>query len=145
MKIKPGKKYRLLFLLIGTIISVTGFGQLSPGELSRVHKQLEGLSNCTKCHILGKKVSNQKCLDCHTELSNRIKSQKGYHVSAEVRGKECIICHSDHHGLDFQIVRFDEKSFNHTSTGFELSGAHIKSKCRDCHKAEFIGDTAING
>ncbi len=119
------------------------FAQISPGELSRVHSNLEGMSNCTHCHVLGKKVSNQKCLECHTELKARIDISKGYHASAEVRGKECVVCHSDHHGLNFQIVRFKKETFNHNLTGFTLTGAHAKKQCIDCHKPEFIRDPKI--
>jgi hypothetical protein len=120
-----------------------GYSQISPGELSKVHTQLEGMTNCTKCHILGKKVSNQKCLDCHTELKSRIELKKGYHASSEIKGKECVSCHSDHHGVNFQIIRFDKEKFNHDLTGFQLTGAHAKKKCVDCHKKEHITDQKI--
>jgi nitrate/TMAO reductase-like tetraheme cytochrome c subunit len=136
----------------GKIISILSFSfiiwvpvlcQISPGELAKVHSHLEGMSNCTQCHILGEKVSNKKCLDCHTELKARIDLQKGYHSSVEVRGKECVKCHSDHHGKNFQILRFDKGKFNHNLTGFNLLGAHAKKQCINCHKAEFIKDQKI--
>ena len=125
------------------LAGITSFSQISPGELAKVHANLEGMSNCTKCHILGKKVSNQQCLDCHTELKVRIDLKKGYHSSSEVRGKECVTCHSDHHGLNFQIVRFEKDKFNHDLSGFNLSGAHSKQLCIKCHKPEFINDAKI--
>lgn len=135
------------FTAILSILSIIGsplvFGQISPGELSKAHAHLEGLSNCTKCHTLGKKVSNQKCLECHTELNARIVVQKGYHASAEVKGKECVKCHSDHHGVNFQIIRFEKEKFNHDLTGYKLTGAHAKKKCADCHKVDFIADAKI--
>ena len=137
---------RTIGFLLGYLmffISFPSVGQISPGELAKVHTHLEGLTNCTKCHILGEKVSNQKCLECHTELKARIDIQKGYHASVEVRGKECVKCHSDHHGLNFQIVRFEKEKFNHDLTGFKLLGAHGKKKCVDCHKNEFIADPKI--
>ncbi|MEI7895695.1 MAG: cytochrome C [bacterium] len=130
------------FLLV-VLFSRSGFGQISPGELSKAHTSLEGITNCTKCHILGKKVSNQKCLECHTELKARTDLQKGYHSSSDVKGKECVSCHSDHHGLNFQIIRFDKDKFNHDLTGFKLTGAHAKKKCIDCHKREHISDQKI--
>ena len=134
-----------IFVIIITAIMAwyPVYGQISPGELAKVHLQLEGMSNCTQCHILGKKVSNQKCLDCHTELKTRVILQKGYHSSPEIRGKECVTCHSDHHGINFQILRFTKEKFNHTITGFNLDGAHGKKQCIDCHKTEFIKDQKI--
>lgn len=133
----------IFIVLISCGFSFQGYAQISPGELARVHTHLEGMSNCTKCHILGQKVSNTKCLACHTDLKARVDQQKGYHSSAEVKGKQCITCHSDHHGLNFQILRFDKDKFNHNLTGYKLSGAHSKKKCADCHKAEFISDKKI--
>jgi len=53
---------KILFLVF---ISQFVYGQISPGDLSNAHKDLEGMSNCTKCHALGEKVENNKCLDCH--------------------------------------------------------------------------------
>ena len=135
--------YRLIFALVAVMAFHAAFGQISPGELSKVHAHLEGMTNCTKCHILGKKVSNQKCLDCHTELKSRIELKKGYHASIEIRGKECVTCHSDHHGLNFQIVRFSREKFNHNLSGFSLTGAHGKKQCIDCHKPEHISDQKI--
>jgi hypothetical protein len=110
------------------------FSQISPGELAKVHAQLEGMSKCTQCHTLGDKVSNSKCLACHTEIKERVDQQKGYHASTAVKGKECASCHNDHHGKNFQIIRFDEVKFEHNLTGFKLEGAHSKKKCMDCHK-----------
>lgn len=131
----------LVLLII--LWSFAGYSQISPGELAKPHSHLEGISNCTKCHILGEKVSNEKCLACHTELKVRIGSQKGYHSSAEVKGKQCASCHSDHHGLNFQIIRFDKAKFNHSLSGYKLLGAHSKKKCEDCHKPQFIKDPKI--
>jgi nitrate/TMAO reductase-like tetraheme cytochrome c subunit len=140
---KSGMKIAFLFFLSVGLIVKPAFAQISPGDLAKPHSHLEGMSNCTKCHILGKKVSNQKCLECHTELKVRIDVQKGYHASAEVKGKECVKCHSDHHGVNFQIIRFEKDKFNHNLTGYKLSGVHSKKQCIDCHKPENIKDQKI--
>ena len=114
--------------------------QISPGDLSLPHSQFEGLSNCTKCHVLGNKVSGDKCLACHTEIKERITLKKGYHASSDIKGKECIVCHSDHHGKNFRMIRFDSAKFNHNLTGYALSVPHSKKQCADCHNAKFISD-----
>ena len=130
---------------IVAIFSLPVYAQISPGELAKVHSHLEGISNCTKCHILGEKVANEKCLACHTEVKTRIDQKKGYHSSAQVKGKQCAGCHNDHHGLTFQIVRFDKDKFVHDLSGYKLTGAHAKKTCIDCHKTKFISDTKIAG
>jgi len=141
MRLAVGFILNIIVLVL--VAAYPAYAQISPGELAKAHSHLEGLSNCTKCHILGKKVSNQKCLECHTELKARIDLQKGYHASAETRGKECVKCHSDHHGLNFQIIRFEKDKFNHDLTGYKLTGAHSKRQCVDCHKPEHISDQKI--
>ena len=131
-----------LYILIVTLCTSVA-AQISPGPLAAVHSQLEGMSNCTQCHTLGNKVTNDKCLACHTDLKSRIDQNKGFHSSSEILGKNCTSCHSDHHGVNFQIIRFDKDKFNHNLTGFSLTGAHAKKECKDCHKSEFISSKAI--
>ena len=131
-----------------TVISLlfltgTAAAQISPGKLTAVHSHMEGLSYCTQCHTLGNKVTNDKCLECHADLKSRIVENKGYHSSMQVRGKECVSCNSDHHGVSFQIIRFDKDKFNHNLTGYPLTGAHAKKECMDCHKPDFISSAAI--
>ncbi len=141
---RSGNNFAIPFLLlIFTVAWLPLLGQISPGELSKVHSNLEGMSNCTKCHVLGEKVSNQKCLECHSEVKARVEAGKGYHSSSEVKGKECVACHSDHHGVNFQIIRFAKEKFSHTLTGWPLTGAHAKKTCVDCHKASNITDAKI--
>jgi len=117
--------------------------QISPGKLSKSHSHLEGVGNCTQCHNLGEKISEQKCLDCHKILNARISSNKGYHSSVAVKTKDCISCHSEHHGLKFEAVRIDKNTFDHKLTGYELIGGHKGIDCRKCHSPDHIADLNI--
>ena len=47
---------------------------VSPGELSRAHEKLEGLQNCTKCHLAGK----QFCSLAHFQLCLGSESIEGF-------------------------------------------------------------------
>ncbi len=113
--------------------------QISPGKLSRFHSEIEGMANCTKCHELGKSVLASKCLECHKALKSRIDSNKGYHSNLEVTGTACVKCHTDHHGEDFELIRWhnNPKDFDHSKTGYKLEGAHTRQECNACHKAPF--------
>lgn len=139
------KPFLYTYLLIICLIIPTRFiqAQISPGDLTQAHAHLEGMSNCTKCHTLGAKVSNDKCLSCHKEIKATIDKKKGYHSSSKVAGKTCTICHSDHHGRNYDILHFDKNKFNHNTTGYKLEGAHTKQKCEDCHKPANISDPVI--
>lgn len=119
------------------------FSQISPGSLSKAHQEIEGINNCTKCHILGKGLSDQLCLDCHKEIRKRILLNKGYHSSNEVKGKKCWKCHLEHNGLDYKIISWDKKKFDHNKTGFTLNGKHSKILCEDCHNKNLIKEDGL--
>ncbi len=119
------------------------FAQISPGQLSQAHANIEGISNCTQCHILGEKVSNLKCLTCHLEIQSLLNQNRGYHSSDEVRNQDCFACHSDHHGRKFDMVRFDEGQFDHNLTGYTLEGQHDQTECKSCHQADHIANAEI--
>lgn len=136
-----GVRCHIIFWIFAVTIPL--YGQISPGPLSEAHKDLEGLSNCTKCHDLGNKVPDHKCLDCHDVIDQLITSNQGYHSSSEVRSKECTDCHNEHHGRKFDMVRFDEDAFNHDLAGYTLEGAHATVDCRACHKPDNIDNPEV--
>lgn len=137
------KEVKIGILFFALWFSISGYAQISPGDLVEAHAHLEGISNCTECHVLGDKVSNEKCLACHTLIKERIAQKKGYHASEEVNGKQCASCHNDHHGRSFQIIRFKTDTFRHALTGYQLEGAHTEINCSECHKAEYIHNPDI--
>ncbi len=138
------RSVKLLFILfLITFLKLTVSGQISPGDLTEPHAHLEGISNCTKCHELGEKVSPEKCLACHKEIKSRIDQRKGFHASAKVDKKSCFVCHGDHHGRKYDIVHLDKEKFDHSATGYILEGKHKEKKCAECHKPERIADQEI--
>ena len=137
-------KRRLIYIVPLVFLSgILCYGQLSPGDLSQAHAHLEGMSKCTECHDIGKKVNNNKCLECHKEIRTLISQKKGYHSSTETTSKDCFACHSEHHGRKFDMVRFDREKFNHNLTRYKLEGAHATVECKECHRPENIQDNAI--
>lgn len=116
----------------------SGYAQISPGDLTTAHAKYEGISNCTKCHVIGQQVKVSKCLDCHTEIKKLLDTGRGYHAGSEVKGKDCWSCHSEHHGRNFRIVNFDRNGFDHSGAGFRLTGKHAELKCDACHRQEYI-------
>lgn len=112
--------------------------QISPGDLSNAHANLEGMTKCVQCHVLGESVTNEKCLDCHKEMNQLIHQKRGYHASVEIAGKKCLECHNEHHGRNFALVKFDKGNFDHKLAGYELKGKHKEIECVECHKDQFI-------
>lgn len=113
-------------------ISYWAAAQISPGELSSAHAQLEGMTNCTQCHTLGKTISSDQCLICHAEIRLRLDAGTGLHGKNNYR--QCMDCHKEHHGKDFSIRKIDTKTFDHSLTGYVLKGKHISLECRKCHE-----------
>jgi hypothetical protein len=108
----------LIFML--ALLAGSGYAQLSPGDLTDAHAKWEGMSNCTQCHDLGNKVTNAKCLECHKEMKTL--DQQEARLPCEQGGERegLFTCHSEHHGRKFEMVRFDEKTFDHGLTGYPL-------------------------
>ncbi len=125
--------------------------QISPGPLAKAHQSLSGSTNCTKCHDLGRHGAEQlKCLECHTEIRDRIAQRRGMHaiwVGAGGTSKECARCHSDHNGADFPLIHWEpsREALDHTKTGFALTGKHAGLKCEQCHNPQNISEAARNG
>ena len=76
---------RLAPILAMAFLSAVAIAQISPGPLSRAHKELDGATHCTTCHKLGGGEPTFKCLDCHTEIAARLAAHRGLHFSYGIR------------------------------------------------------------
>jgi hypothetical protein len=83
------------------------------------------------------------CLACHAPISAQIEAGKGIHgrLGAQ-RASQCAMCHSEHHGEDFQLVNSmsfaqagagDPDTFDHSLVGFDMAGRHLDLACAKCH------------
>ena len=73
----------------------------SPGPLAAAHETIA----CESCHASASaETSNDKCLDCHSPIRDRIVANKGLHGSLVARTKLCSTCHSDHKGRGYDIL-----------------------------------------
>ena len=118
----------------------------SPGPLNQGHANLEGLVNCTRCHVAGGQLSDQRCLDCHTELKQRVAKRRGLHGRLSAADRACNKCHHEHQGRDFALVDWGKggkTAFDHRRTGFALLGKHAPLKCDQCHQDRLIIDAGI--
>lgn len=79
---------------------------------------------CSSCHKNGYAGTPTVCNSCHLPVYTN--SQLPGHVAAGIP-KECATCHTS--------VSWKPSSFNHTTTGYELKGAHKTIvQCSQCHK-----------
>jgi hypothetical protein len=95
--------------------STTGF------PLSGAHTTLQ----CTQCHVNGNynlTSANTACVSCH--LTDFNSTNNPPHASAGFP-QTCQTCHS--------TTNWTSATFNHTTTGFALTGAHTTLQCAQCH------------
>lgn len=121
--------------------------QISPGPLSRAHQSLNGDINCTKCHEVSTRAPSFRCLECHKEIASELHENRGLHATYPRSGPEgaaCVKCHSDHNGVNFQMVHWDPTptGVDHAKTGYPLDGKHVGVGCRSCHTAQHISAQA---
>ena len=131
----------LLFLLIGGPHDL--HGQISPGPVSQAHQSISGVAQCTSCHRLFTAGGGLKCLECHTEINQRLTANKGYHAAVVERhnpNHDCARCHSEHNGEQFQLIRWEPspEKFDHSKAGYPLQGKHASIRCKECHNASRI-------
>jgi hypothetical protein len=112
--------------------------QISPGPLAKAHQSLTGTTQCSTCHQFGTSAPTYKCLECHKEVALDLSAKHGYHFQMQMRnpnGKDCVRCHIDHNGEDFNLVHWEpsQKKFDHRLTGYNLEGKHAGVACEKCH------------
>ncbi|MCP4573838.1 MAG: hypothetical protein GY838_15885 [bacterium] len=115
------------------LLAAPAFAQLSPGDLSRPHADLEGLRRCGSCHRLGDREVAGKCLECHQEIAAMRAGGRGLHAADEY--EDCVDCHVEHQGRDYDLVHWPggRENFDHAETGHALAGAHVRLECHQCH------------
>ena len=93
--------------------SLTGF------PLTGAHLQL----TCVTCHVGGVYTGlNKACVSCHLKDYNGAKNPD--HVASGFP-QQCEVCHT--------TTAWTPASFDHSRTGFALTGAHTTTPCASCH------------
>jgi hypothetical protein len=80
---------------------------------------------CASCHAAGRKFRDapDNCVDCH-------RADEPHHGRL---GAQCESCHVD--------AAWREIHFDHSHTGFPLTGAHARARCVTCHAQERYAGT----
>jgi hypothetical protein len=103
------------------------FNHISTGfELLGQHASLQ----CSSCHEGTLTGLSQECISCHLENYNSAPN----HV-AHGYPTNCEMCHNS--------VAWSQVNFDHQTTNFPLTGAHINVNCSSCHISGFTGTTTV--
>ena len=85
--------------------------------------------NCIDCHSNGYAGTSTDCYNCHSSSFNAAPN----HLSSAFP-HDCLICHNN--------VDWKDATFNHNTTNFPLTGAHISVDCASCHTNGYTGTSS---
>ena len=87
--------------------------------LTGAHAQVQ----CAQCHTNGNyNLTTTACVSCHLKDFQGTTSPN--HISAGLP-QQCEVCHS--------TSAWQPATFDHSKTGFPLTGAHVSVQCAQCH------------
>ncbi len=82
-------------------------------------------NQCSECHTVPSNYGLFSCIDCHehrqSEMDNKHQGVQGYVYNSA----DCFACHPD---------GSSEGAFNHVTSIFPLTGAHLTLDCAQCHQ-----------
>ncbi|MGE5357296.1 MAG: hypothetical protein ACM3PT_13775 [Deltaproteobacteria bacterium] len=89
-------------------------------------KHKDQWDQCVECHKNTGDYTQYTCISCHTnpETNDQHKTVNGYTYADAA----CLACHPTGDA---------DVNFDHASTGFPLTGAHITVQCLECHSNGF--------
>ncbi len=86
--------------------------------------------DCSECHPNPENYAEFTCIACH-EHNQADMDEEHSDISGYVYNNQaCLECHPDGSG---------EGAFDHNTTNFPLTGAHLSSSCEDCHADGYEG------
>jgi len=100
------------------------------------HRDFE--KQCSYCHEPITSDLAGKCLICHQEVSQQTQTKIGLH-SQIANLNQCISCHPEHRGREFDPSKASFQQFDHTVTSFSLNYHQVNYdstplECTACHK-----------
>ena len=89
---------------------------------------------CSDCHPNPSSYAQFTCIDCHdhnqTEMNNKHGGVQGYAYNSPA----CFACHP---------TGSKDGTFNHATSGFPLTGAHLTTECIKCHANGFANTSPV--
>ncbi|GAB4321369.1 MAG: hypothetical protein Kow00127_13800 [Bacteroidales bacterium] len=83
---------------------------------------------CTDCHTNPSNYSVFTCIYCHEHRQSKMDDEHNEVSGYVYESNACLECHP---------TGDKENVFNHATTAFPLTGAHVSAVCTDCHEAGY--------
>ncbi|NOX17117.1 MAG: hypothetical protein GXO87_02415, partial [Chlorobi bacterium] len=87
-------------------------------------------TNCADCHTTQSDYAQFSCIDCHEHDKTGTDEEHGGVNGYVYATDACFSCHPTGSG---------EGGFNHATTQFPLTGAHLSTDCTQCHINGYAG------
>ena len=87
---------------------------------------------CSDCHTNTANYAENSCIGCHDHNQADMDEEHGDVQGYLYNSAACLECHPTGSG---------EGSFNHNTSNFPLTGAHITTECIGCHPTGYAGTT----
>lgn len=90
-------------------------------------------TNCNECHTTANDYSVFSCIDCHEHNQSSTDGEHNGVSGYTYNSIACLECHPNGDG----------EGFNHATSNFPLTGAHLTVDCIGCHENGYSGTTTV--
>ncbi|MBL7906255.1 MAG: hypothetical protein JNL22_14625 [Bacteroidales bacterium] len=91
-------------------------------------------SLCSDCHTNPSDYSQFSCIDCHAHNQAEMNSEHQGIGGYSYNTPSCFACHPTGDA---------SAGFDHNTTSFPLTGAHVNASCEGCHSSGYSGTSAV--
>jgi len=91
-------------------------------------------SKCSDCHSNPASYAQYTCIDCHDHNKTDMDDEHGGVQGYAYNSPDCFACHP---------TGSAEGTFNHSTSAFPLTGAHITTDCIKCHANGYSGTSTV--
>lgn len=98
------------------------------------HRKDAVWTNCIECHNNPASYAVFTCIDCHDHYQPKMDAGHGEVQGYAYNSPACFACHPTGN---------KEGSFNHNTSQFPLTGAHITTECIKCHAQGYTGTSIV--
>ena len=121
--------------------------QISPGPLAKAHRIPSGPTTVWNAMLSQRGNRNSSASIVTKRYRARLAQWRGLHpslVGTDETSNGCVKCHSDHNGVNFELVHWDTpvNAFDHRRAGYLLERKHARLTCRQCHQSKNISAAA---
>ncbi|MFH0736087.1 MAG: hypothetical protein V1773_16655 [bacterium] len=91
-------------------------------------------TKCSDCHTNTSNYQVFECINCHEHNKIDTDEKHGSVSGYNYQSNACYACHP---------TGSEENAFNHSTSNFPLTGAHLNTECIACHSSGYQGTSSV--